>query len=151
MLTRNMSSLEELHRTSQNATCHNPGSWAEPVRPATPKPRLPPFRDILPATRIDSSPIEAVQTPGDTAAPVLQTYYLPFRCANGEVVRMPFTMLKPDNEAIHSTTRRTVQGKTLTYTLNVKQQPERARACGAGARGGLLSGPGHEYGRPTDV
>ncbi|KAF7509126.1 hypothetical protein GJ744_008353 [Endocarpon pusillum] len=43
-------------------------------------------------------------------------------------------MVKPENESIHSTTRKTVHGKTLTYTLNVKQQPERARACGAGAR-----------------
>lgn len=47
---------------------------------------------------------------------------------------MPYTMAKPDNETIHSTTRKTIHGKTLTYTLNVKQQPERARACGAGAR-----------------
>lgn len=139
-----MACLTELHRTSQNAVGHYPGPWAEPVRSNAPRPTLPPFREILPATRIESSPIEAVQTPAGIRAPTLQTYYLPFRRADGEIVTMPFTMLKPDNEAIHSTTRRTVQGKTLTYTLNVKQQPERARACGAGARGGLFSRPGHD-------
>lgn len=138
-LTCTMSSLKDLRRTSQDTICPRPGSWAEPVSPDAPKPRLPPFREILPATHVDSSPPETAQGSGDLASSTLETYYLPFRRPSGEVVTMPFTMVKPDNEAIHSTTRKTVQGKTLTYTLNVKQQPERARACGAGARGESLS------------
>lgn len=79
-----------------------------------------------------------VQGSCDITAPALKSYYLPFRRAKDDIVKMPFTMIKPDNETIHSTTRKTVHGKTLTYTLNVKQQPERARACGAGARGEFL-------------
>jgi Velvet factor len=133
-----MSSLQDLRWESQEATCQKPGSWAEPVTPDAPKPRLPSFREILPAAHIESSPPEIVHSPSDLAATPLKTYYLPFRCPKGEASTMPFTMIKPENEAIHSTTRKTVHGKTLTYTLNVKQQPERARACGAGARGEFL-------------
>jgi hypothetical protein len=135
-----MSSLQDLRRGSQEATAHRPGSWAEPVTPNVARPRLPSFRDILPAGHIQSSsPIELVSSPSHIANPNLQTYLLPFRRAKDDIIKMPFTMIKPDNEAIHSTTRKTVHGKTLTYTLNVKQQPERARACGAGARGWFWS------------
>ncbi|KAK2764253.1 velvet protein [Arachnomyces sp. PD_36] len=42
--------------------------------------------------------------------------------------------LHPRNETEHSFTRITKEGKTLTYNLQVIQQPERARACGAGAK-----------------
>jgi hypothetical protein len=132
-----MSSLQELRRESQEATSQKPGSWAEPVTPDQPKTTLPSFREILPAAHIDSSPPELVHSPEQVQGPVLQSYYLPFRRAKDDIIKMPYTMIKPENEAIHSTTRKTVHGKTLTYTLNVKQQPERARACGAGARGKL--------------
>jgi hypothetical protein len=133
-----MSSLRDLHCESQEATSHKPGSWAESVTLNAPKPRLPPLREILPAARFDDRPPDLLQRPCNIQQPVLQSYYLPFRRAKDDIIKMPFTMIKPENEAIYSTTRKTVQGKTLTYTLNVKQQPERARACGAGARGELL-------------
>jgi Velvet factor len=132
-----MSSLHHLRRQSQEATFHRPGSWAEPVASHTTKPTLPPFRDILPASHIARSSIQVEDNPPESRVP-LKTYYLPFRRAKNDIIKMPFTMIKPENEAIHSTTRKTVHGKTLTYTLNVKQQPERARACGAGARGEFL-------------
>ncbi|KAF7714092.1 Developmental and secondary metabolism regulator VeA-like protein [Penicillium ucsense] len=38
------------------------------------------------------------------------------------------------NETTQSVSRITREGKKLTYTLSVMQQPERARACGAGAK-----------------
>ncbi|RAH78273.1 hypothetical protein BO86DRAFT_193436 [Aspergillus japonicus CBS 114.51] len=40
----------------------------------------------------------------------------------------------PVNETEHSVSRITREGKKLTYKLTVMQQPERARACGAGAK-----------------
>lgn len=40
----------------------------------------------------------------------------------------------PVNETEHTMTRETREGKTITYKLSVMQQPERARACGAGAK-----------------
>ncbi|KAE8135146.1 velvet factor-domain-containing protein [Aspergillus pseudotamarii] len=40
----------------------------------------------------------------------------------------------PPNETESSVSRITREGKKLTYKLNVMQQPERARACGAGAK-----------------
>lgn len=44
------------------------------------------------------------------------------------------SILHPPNETEYSSTRTTREGKELTYTLKVLQQPERARACGAGAK-----------------
>ncbi|KAK3671681.1 velum formation-related protein [Recurvomyces mirabilis] len=41
---------------------------------------------------------------------------------------------EPDNVTTSRTTRVTKDGKTLNYHLKVIQQPERARACGAGAK-----------------
>ena len=134
-----MSSLQELRRESQAATAQKPASWAEPVTPNVARPRLPSFKDILPATQIKSISPHLVKIFSDTTEPPLKTYYFPFRRAKDDTITMPFTMIKPENETIHSTTRKTVHGKTLTYTLNVKQQPERARACGAGARGDFIS------------
>ncbi|KAE8154403.1 velvet factor-domain-containing protein [Aspergillus avenaceus] len=40
----------------------------------------------------------------------------------------------PPNETESTVSRITREGKKLTYKLNVMQQPERARACGAGAK-----------------
>ncbi|KAL4779123.1 velvet factor-domain-containing protein [Aspergillus varians] len=40
----------------------------------------------------------------------------------------------PINETDHSVSRITREGKKITYQLTVMQQPERARACGAGAK-----------------
>ena len=46
-----------------------------------------------------------------------------------------FRMQKPENEN-HSEIRRvTTGGQHLCYQLQIAQQPERARACGAGPRG----------------
>ncbi|KAK4986394.1 hypothetical protein LTR66_007886, partial [Elasticomyces elasticus] len=42
--------------------------------------------------------------------------------------------LTPANETTSSTTRVTKEGRRITYTMNVIQQPERARACGSGAK-----------------
>lgn len=49
---------------------------------------------------------------------------------------IPYTMPipVPDNEETSFFTRKTCDGRTLSYELRVLQQPERARACGAGAR-----------------
>ncbi|EER27940.1 velvet protein [Coccidioides posadasii str. Silveira] len=44
------------------------------------------------------------------------------------------SILNPENETESSFVRTTREGKKLTYTLKVIQQPERARACGAGAK-----------------
>ncbi|KAJ5794003.1 Velvet factor [Penicillium paradoxum] len=43
-------------------------------------------------------------------------------------------IMPPHNETEHSISRITREGKQLTYKLSVMQQPERARACGAGAK-----------------
>ncbi|KGO43906.1 Velvet factor [Penicillium expansum] len=43
-------------------------------------------------------------------------------------------IMPPHNETEHSVSRITREGKQLTYKLSVMQQPERARACGAGAK-----------------
>ncbi|CAG8088647.1 unnamed protein product [Penicillium olsonii] len=43
-------------------------------------------------------------------------------------------LMPPHNETEHSVSRITREGKQLTYKLSVMQQPERARACGAGAK-----------------
>ncbi|OXV07753.1 hypothetical protein Egran_04483 [Elaphomyces granulatus] len=43
-------------------------------------------------------------------------------------------LLPPPNETEHSFSRVTREGKKITYNLKVIQQPERARACGAGAK-----------------
>jgi hypothetical protein len=47
---------------------------------------------------------------------------------------LPYDMEVPANEDHSATYRQTFDGRTLKYTLTVLQQPERARACGAGAR-----------------
>ncbi|EGE79252.2 sexual development activator VeA [Blastomyces dermatitidis ATCC 18188] len=44
------------------------------------------------------------------------------------------SILHPPNETEHTMSRVTQEGKKLTYHLKVIQQPERARACGAGAK-----------------
>ncbi|OJJ49862.1 hypothetical protein ASPZODRAFT_1047396 [Penicilliopsis zonata CBS 506.65] len=46
--------------------------------------------------------------------------------------RMP--LMDPANQTRNSASRVTREGKKLTYTLTVMQQPERARACGSGAK-----------------
>jgi hypothetical protein len=38
------------------------------------------------------------------------------------------------NETTSSSSRVTKEGKKITYSLHVIQQPERARACGSGAK-----------------
>lgn len=43
-------------------------------------------------------------------------------------------LMPPHNETEHTVSRITREGKQLTYKLSVMQQPERARACGAGAK-----------------
>lgn len=43
-------------------------------------------------------------------------------------------MMPPRNETESSVSRITRGGKQITYKMSVMQQPERARACGAGAK-----------------
>lgn len=43
-------------------------------------------------------------------------------------------LMTPINETEHSCSRVNQEGKRITYNLKVIQQPERARACGAGAK-----------------
>lgn len=136
VLTYLMSRLIDLRRASEAATVRKPSTLVKPLAPGTTKTTLPPFREILPAYHpVARSPPSL--SPSRSPEPPLQEYYLPHKRGKDDVIMIPYTMHKPDNEAIHSTTRKTASGKTLTYTLNVKQQPERARACGAGARGEL--------------
>lgn len=42
--------------------------------------------------------------------------------------------IQVSNETKSSSSRVTKEGKTITYQLQVIQQPERARACGSGAK-----------------
>lgn len=44
------------------------------------------------------------------------------------------SVIPAPNETKSKTVRMTKEGKKLTYELNVIQQPERARACGSGAK-----------------
>jgi hypothetical protein len=44
------------------------------------------------------------------------------------------TVIPVDNETESTTSRVTVEGRTITYKLHVLQQPVRARACGQGAK-----------------
>lgn len=46
--------------------------------------------------------------------------------------RMP--LMPPENETEVHFSRITREGKRISYKLSVMQQPERARACGAGAK-----------------
>lgn len=39
-----------------------------------------------------------------------------------------------NNETKSTSTRTTVDGRIITYTMTVQQQPQRARACGQGAK-----------------
>lgn len=50
-------------------------------------------------------------------------------------------MMPPVNETEHTVSRVTREGKNVTYKLSVMQQPERARACGAGAKCMLYYAP----------
>ena len=45
------------------------------------------------------------------------------------------------NVTTAKSSRRTVDGRRLTYQLHVLQQPERARACGNGAKGQQIDQP----------
>lgn len=44
------------------------------------------------------------------------------------------TVLPVRNETSHTTMRMTKEGRKISYRLTVIQQPERARACGSGAK-----------------
>jgi hypothetical protein len=47
---------------------------------------------------------------------------------------MMASTVQVDNETTSSTSRITKEGRKITYQLKVIQQPERARACGSGAK-----------------
>jgi len=51
------------------------------------------------------------------------------------------SILAVANETENSMSRVTKDGRQLTYELKVIQQPERARACGSGAKCTILSAP----------
>lgn len=48
-------------------------------------------------------------------------------------------------QAHASLSRVTKEGRTLTYCMTVIQQPERARACGSGAKCKYPMPPSYEY------
>lgn len=45
-----------------------------------------------------------------------------------------YNMAQPHNETKNEVSRVTVDNRRITYVLEVVQQPEKARACGAGAK-----------------
>jgi hypothetical protein len=45
-----------------------------------------------------------------------------------------YNMVQPKNETKSEFSRKTVDGRILTYELEVVQQPEKARACGSGQK-----------------
>lgn len=47
-----------------------------------------------------------------------------------------YNMQQPPNETRSEHTRHTMDGRRITYSLEVVQQPEKARACGSGPRCG---------------
>lgn len=44
------------------------------------------------------------------------------------------TIIAVPNETTSSSSRMSKEGKKITYSMKVIQQPERARACGSGAK-----------------
>jgi hypothetical protein len=83
----------------------------------------------------------ALEDPGRCPRARTQLYSQPANYLfDGQPVRtyyiegLPYDMEAPANEDHSTTYRQTFDGRTLKYTLTVLQQPERARACGAGAR-----------------
>lgn len=47
---------------------------------------------------------------------------------------MATSIIPVANETLSSSSRMTKEGKKITYQMSVIQQPERARACGSGAK-----------------
>ncbi|KIW57958.1 hypothetical protein PV05_02512 [Exophiala xenobiotica] len=45
-----------------------------------------------------------------------------------------YNMAQPKNETKSEFSRKTVDGRQITYALEVVQQPEKARACGSGVK-----------------
>ena len=90
---------------------------------------IPPIQTLLDLAEATSAPKPAKPQGRDPVITVdglpLKTYILD---------NMPYTMQHPADESYNSATRRTIDGRTLEYKLHVIQQPQRARACGAGAR-----------------
>ena len=66
------------------------------------------------------------------------------------MANMSQSVLTVSNETNNSIKRTTVGGRQLTYELNVIQQPERARACGSGAKCTIFLNPYCTSGRLTD-
>jgi hypothetical protein len=55
--------------------------------------------------------------------------------SSASTAKMPTVGILPvNNETDASATRITKSGKKITYRMHVLQQPERARACGSGAK-----------------
>ena len=77
----------------------------------------------------DSSEPSPIFSPWDVSP-----YLRRLRFRTYKIDNMPYTCPVPENEDVSHVQRRTVDGRLLTYRLTVLQQPERARACGAGAR-----------------
>ena len=83
---------------------------------------------------------------------VVETYVVPSLRSSflppGKTVRLPFLLTPPScnpttamasiiqvpNETKSSSSRHTKDGREIRYCLQVIQQPERARACGSGAK-----------------
>lgn len=101
----------------------------------------------------DSTPQGSIKLLCESPCDVPFTYPLSFTSSTSKLIsddrninsKMAATMrpglMKPINETEHSFSRVTREGKTITYNLKVIQQPERARACGAGAKCKIICTP----------
>ncbi|CRG89747.1 Titin [Talaromyces islandicus] len=97
-------------------------------------------------TTLDGSPSPTLPSPGSQlpfpsnnhppgpclpCLPSTSSYRFYFQNTNMAASR---GLMTPINETEHSVSRISREGKKITYNLKVIQQPERARACGAGAK-----------------
>jgi hypothetical protein len=101
-------------------------------------------QNLPPIYNLELPPPGAIQAPRDPGrrprashkphAEQANIWYNGSRLWTYYIENLPYAMEKPANEDYNDTYRQTFDGRTLKYTLTVLQQPERARACGAGAR-----------------
>jgi len=74
-------------------------------------------------------PAKPLYVPGDT-----RVYLDELPVETYKVGDSLYNMAQPRNETTNEVSRVTVDNRRLTYILRVVQQPEKARACGAGAK-----------------
>lgn len=98
------------------------------------KDKLPNFKDKFGSSLAAPPPRLQPKVPGFFIPGVTQA------CLDGLPIRtyviagIYYNMTQPMNETRSSHKRWTVDRREITYTLEVVQQPEKARACGSGPR-----------------